>query len=271
MPWIQTHLTVDKSQAPLVELLLEQLGALSVTLGDAGDTDIDSLRAALNGALAREPGRSLEIEVLEDRDWERAWLDRFAPMCFGKRLWIRPGGQALDAGPDAAIVDLDPGLAFGTGTHPTTALRLEWLDAHPPAGLEVIDFGCGSGILGIAALKLGARRVEAVDHDPQAVLATCENAQRNAVADRLQACDDRAFEDRPAQLVLANILANVLIELAPRIGGLVAPGGTLVLSGILADQAAAVTEAYQHVIDFQPPHQREGWVLLHGHRPLETA
>jgi ribosomal protein L11 methyltransferase len=297
VPWIQTHLTVDKSQAPLVELLFENLGALSVTLGDAGDepmlepapgetplwsatrvtglfpgdTDIDHLRAALNDALAREPGRSLEIEILEDRDWERAWLDRFAPMRFGERLWIRPGGQPVDAGPEAAIVDLDPGLAFGTGTHPTTALCLEWLDAHPPAGHEVIDFGCGSGILGIAALKLGARHVLCVDHDPQAVLATRENAQRNAVADRLSACDDHTFEDRPAQLVLANILANVLIELAPRIGGLVTPGGDLVLSGILAEQAEAVADAYGDLFDFQPPQEHEGWVLLHGRRREKSA
>ncbi len=292
MPWIQAHLTVDRSQAPLLELLLEQLGALSVTLGDAGDepmlepapgetplwsatrvsglfsgdTDIDALRAALGGALAREPGRHLEIEVLEDRDWERAWLDRFTPMRFGRRLWVRPGGQTVDAGEDAAIVDLDPGLAFGTGTHPTTALCLEWLDAHPPRDIEVIDFGCGSGILGIAALKLGARRVTAVDHDPQAVLATRDNARRNAVEEYLHACGDHEFTYRPAPLVLANILANVLVELAPRIGGLVAANGTLVLSGILEAQAGRVLDAYRDIIDFQPVRRQAGWVLLHGQR-----
>ncbi len=172
---------------------------------------------------------ALKIEVLEDCNWKHTWLERLTPMRFGEHLWIRPGGQILDASPDAAIVDLDPGLAFGTGTHPTTALCLESLDAHPPERLEVIDFGCGSGILGIAALKLGARHVEAIDHDPQAVL--------------------------------ANILANVLIERASHISRLVSPGGTLVLSGISADQAVPVTEAYRHIIDFQPIQQREGWIL----------
>ncbi len=291
MPWIQCHLTVDKSQAPLVELLFEQLDALSVTLGDAGDepmlepapgetplwqatrvsalfagdTDIDRLRSAIGQALAQEVGAGLEIEVVEDRDWERAWLDRFRPMRFGQRLWVRPGGQEI-ADPHAIAVDLDPGLAFGTGTHPTTALCLEWLDGARLTGKKVIDFGCGSGILAIAALKLGAAKAIGVDHDPQALLATRENAARNGVVDRLEAWSDQAFPTRRAPLVLANILANVLIELEPRIVDLVAPGGELVLSGILPEQADEVVAAFSGDLLFSSARERDGWVLLHARR-----
>jgi len=289
--WLQAHLTVDKSRAPLIELLLENLGAVAVTLGDAGDepmlepapgetplwqatrvsglfegdTDPDALRSALNQALAADVSRSLTLEHLKDRDWERAWLERFRPMRFGRRLWIRPSGSEI-AQPDAVIVDLDPGLAFGTGTHPTTALCLGWLDAHELAGQEVIDFGCGSGILAIAALKLGARHAVAVDHDPQAVLATRDNAARNGVDDRLEVVHSADFRPRPADLVLANILANILIGLSPQIGGLVRPGGRLVMSGILRDQANEVIRAYADRVDFAPRQQADDWVLLHGTR-----
>ncbi|RMG36884.1 MAG: 50S ribosomal protein L11 methyltransferase [Gammaproteobacteria bacterium] len=291
MPWIQCHLTVDKSQAPLVELMLEAQGALSVSLEDAGDepmlepppgetplwqatrisglfpgdTDIDQLRSGIGQALARDLGHNLQIEVLEDRDWERVWLERFAPMRFGHRLWVRPG-EAPIPDPDGIIVDLDPGLAFGTGTHPTTALCLEWLDRAELADKEIIDFGCGSGILAIAALKLGASRAVAIDHDPQALTATRENATRNGVIDRLEIVDDQNLPERPVPLVLANILANVLIALQPRLTALVAPGGELVLSGVLAEQADAVIDAFTAELEFSCPQQRDGWVLLHGHR-----
>lgn len=298
MPWLQLHLTVDKTRAPLIELLFENLGAVAVTLGDAGDepmlepgpgetplwqatrvsglfagdADPDQLRSAVNQALAADVSRSLALERLEDRDWERAWMARFQPMRFGRRLWIRPSGREV-AQPDAVVVDLDPGLAFGTGTHPTTALCLEWLDAHEPAGLDVIDFGCGSGVLAIAALKLGARRVTAVDHDPQALLATRENAARNAVDDRLSVVHSDQFAatagQQAADLVLANILANVLIGLAPTLAGLVRPGGRLVMSGILRGQADAVARAYAGRLDFAAPSYREEWALLHGIRGRE--
>ena len=291
MPWIQTHLVVDKSRAPLIELLFENLGALSVTLGDAGDepmlepapgetplwsatrvtglfsgdTDIDGLRSAINQALNRETGQQLQLEVLEDRDWERAWLERFRPMRFGKRLWICPSGHRVEQ-PDAAVVDLDPGLAFGTGTHPTTALCLEWLDGAALAGRTLIDYGCGSGVLAIAALKLGAAHAVGVDHDPQAILASRDNAQRNGVSERLELFLDRDFRATPAPLVVANILANVLIELQPRLGPLVAPGGELVLSGILREQAEEVIDAYRDTLRFDEPVERDGWVLLHALR-----
>lgn len=292
MPWIQTHLVVDKSLTPLVELLFENLGALSITLGDAGDepmlepgpgetplwsatrvtglfsgdTDIDTLRSTLNQALHREIGQHLQLEILEDQEWERAWLTRFQPMRFGQRLWICPTGHQVEQ-PDAVVVDLDPGLAFGTGTHPTTALCLAWLDGAELDHRNVIDFGCGSGVLAIAALKLGAEKAIGVDHDPQAILASRENAKRNGVSDRLDLFLDSEFEATPAPLVVANILANVLIGLQPTIDSLVAPGGELVLSGILQEQAEEVINAYQGTLSFDPPTTRNAWVLLHAHRP----
>lgn len=291
MSWIQTHLTVDKSQAPLIELILEGLGALSVTLGDAGnepmlepapgatplwtatrvsglfdsDTDIDGLRSAFNQALTRELGHHLVIERLQDEDWERRWLERFHPMRFGRRLWICPTGHQVTE-PGAVVVDLDPGLAFGTGTHPTTELCLRWLDQADLENKTLIDFGCGSGVLGIAALKLGAARVIGIDHDPQAILASRQNAQRNGVGACFEAVENAGFDQSPADIVIANILANVLIDLSDSIGPLVGPGGQLVLSGILDDQAESVREAYRNTLSFAPPYRKEGWVLLHASR-----
>ena len=291
MPWIQTHLTVDKSQAPLIELLLENLGALSITLGDAGDEpmlepapgetplwsatrvtglfngdiDPDQLRSAVNQSLERDVSRHLVIEPLQDQDWERSWLERFQPMRFGRRLWICPTGHHVEQ-PDAVVVDLDPGLAFGTGTHPTTDLCLQWLDGADLHGKTVIDFGCGSGVLAIAALKLGASKAIGVDHDPQAIIASHNNARRNGVADRLELYLDSDFQPSSADIVLANILANVLIQLRARIMPLVSPEGQLVLSGILAEQAGAVMQAYAGTLDFAPPLEKGDWALLHATR-----
>ena len=296
MTWLQAHLTVGKTRAPLIELLFESLGAVAITLGDAadepmlepgpgetplwqatritglfeGDTDVDALRSAINQALNADSSRSLSLEHLKDRDWERAWLDRFRPMRFGRRLWIRPGGQAIDQD-DAVAVDLDPGLAFGTGTHPTTALCLSWLDGHDIRGKTIIDFGCGSGVLAIAALKLGARHAIAVDHDPQAVLATRDNAERNGVSDRIEVLHSDDFEGHTADLVIANILANILIALSAKIAGLLKPGGQLVMSGILREQSQAVAAAYADRIDFAPAEMRDDWVLLHGRSITQPA
>jgi len=291
MPWLQTHLTVTKEQAPLIELLFENLGAVSVLLGDAadepmlepgpgetplwshtrvtglfeGDTDADALRAAIGQALQAELGSRLELEVLEDREWERAWLDNFKPMRFGERLWVCPHGMEVEAD-NAVVVRLDPGLAFGTGTHPTTALCLEWLDGADVAGRTVIDYGCGSGILAVAALKLGASQVIGIDHDPQALIATRDNAAANGVANRLLVQGSDAADPAPADIVLANILANVLIDLSPRIAPLVGDGGELVLSGILEDQWPAVAKAYSAGLDFGQATIKDGWVRLHGRR-----
>jgi len=291
MPWIQTQLVVDKTRTPLVELLFENLGALSITLGDAadepmlepgpgetplwsatrvtglfpGDTDIDELRSALDQALNRDTARHLQIEVLEDKDWERTWLERFKPMRFGSRLWICPTGHRVEDA-DAVVVDLDPGLAFGTGTHPTTALCLNWLDGADLTGRTVIDFGCGSGVLAIAALKLGAAHAIGIDHDPQALLASRRNAERNQVSEQLEVHTNDEIQPSPTPLVIANILANVLIDLQPEIARLVAPDGELVLSGILREQADEVIKAYLGAMQFDEPIEQEGWVLLHARR-----
>jgi ribosomal protein L11 methyltransferase len=287
--WLQLHLTVDKSQAALIEHLLETLGAVAVSLGDAGDepmlepgpgetplwqatritglfdgnTDADALRSRIEQALTAHIGRSLRLERLAERDWERVWLDQFKPMRFGRRLWIRPSGSTIEAD-DAVVVDLDPGLAFGTGTHPTTALCLTWLDGSDVRGKRVIDFGCGSGVLAIAALRLGAAHAVAIDHDPQALIATTDNAARNGVRDRLTVVGSEEVPGDRAAVVVANILANVLVDLAPTISSLVEPGGQLVLSGILADQADDVMQAYAGSVKFAPRIERDGWVLLHG-------
>ena len=195
------------------------------------------------------------VEHIEDRPWERVWLDEFAPTRFGRRLWVCPRGQAPDPaeiGPDTVIVELDPGLAFGTGHHATTALCLEWLDALDLTGKTVLDYGCGSGILAIAALRLGAALAVAVDHDPQALEATRDNAAENGVADRIQVY---APEDQPrltADVLVANILAGPLVELAPRLAELVAPGGALALSGVLEEQAPEVAAAYSPHFDLDP-------------------
>jgi ribosomal protein L11 methyltransferase len=167
---------------------------------------------------------------------------------------------------EAVVLDLDPGLAFGTGTHPTTALCLQWLDGHPPRGREVLDFGCGSGILAIAALKLGAAHALGTDIDDQALWASRENARRNGVEARLTLMLPEALPDTPVDLLLANILANPLIQLAPRLAMLVKPDGQLLLSGILAEQAETVMAAYAPWIRFDPILEQEGWVCLAGEK-----
>jgi len=290
MPWLQAHLTVSREQAPLIELVFDNLGALSVTLLDAADepmlepapgetplwsntrvtglfeggTDSDQLRSLIDQALNTDTSRQLTLEILEDQAWERAWLKYFQPLRFGDRLWICPTGKRVDS-EDSVVIRLDPGLAFGTGTHPTTALCLEWLDGAELQNKTLIDYGCGSGILAIAALKLGAARVIAVDHDPQAIIATISNAQQNNVSEQLLAVSSNDFQTQQADTVIANILANILVELAPQISQLVKPGGDLVLSGILQDQAAQVISAYT-AFNFSAPVQREDWVRLQAHK-----
>jgi ribosomal protein L11 methyltransferase len=187
-------------------------------------------------------------------------------MCFGERLWICPDGQRPPAEDGQVLIDLDPGLAFGTGTHATTALCLEWLDQHPPRGQRVLDYGCGSGILAIAALKLGAAAVWGVDIDQQALWASRENAARNQVADGLTTALPEELPEQDYDLLLANILANPLIELAPRLAELVRPGGQLVLSGILSEQAVEVQRAYESWFRFSSLAEQEDWVRLHAVR-----
>ncbi|HYN76825.1 MAG TPA: 50S ribosomal protein L11 methyltransferase [Lamprocystis sp. (in: g-proteobacteria)] len=297
MPWLQIAFTVDEARAPLLEAALENAGALAVTLGDAGDdpqlepppgamplwaavrlialfedgpgapTKVQAIAAALAGHSLTTP----TIEAIADRAWERVWLDEFRPARFGRRLWVCPQGQPAGAA-DAVVVDLDPGLAFGTGHHPTTALCLEWLDGNDLVGQSLLDFGCGSGILAIAALKLGATRVIAVDHDPQALEATRANAAANGVATRLTVClpAELAAVQLPVDLVIANILAGPLVELAPVLLTALRPGGQLALSGVLAEQVQAVGLAYRHQVDLAPVRVREDWALICGTRRLAS-
>jgi ribosomal protein L11 methyltransferase len=216
-------------------------------------------------ARALPDGPAPNFEVLPDKAWEREWLRDFRPMRFGRRLWVCPGGVPAGT-PDAIRIELDPGLAFGTGTHPTTALCLEWLDSQDLAGRQVVDYGCGSGILAIAAAKLGAARVVAMDIDPQALIATRENAERNGVSGALGVTGEPRLPARSADVLLANILAGPLVELAPQFAKAMRPSGRLALSGLLAEQAETVTAAYRPWFDIATAATRDGWALLAGRR-----
>jgi ribosomal protein L11 methyltransferase len=284
-------LTAPGNQVESIEDLLLELGALSTSLEDAGDhtlleplpgetpvwpeavvsglfeddADAAAITLALSTLLGIAPG-TIAREDVEERDWVRAWMDDFRPMRFGERLWIVPTGYE-PPDPEAVNLLLDPGLAFGTGTHPTTALCLEWLDAHPPVDASVIDYGCGSGVLAIAALRLGARHCIGVDLDPQALIATRANARRNDIADeRLPVCLPEDLHAGPVDLVMANILSGPLVELAPVLGRLVRPGGRLILSGLLEEQAETVKAAYGDGFTMEVPTVRQGWALLAGIR-----
>ncbi len=291
MSWLQLSIDTSEAEAPLYELLFENLGALSVTLGDAGDqpllelppesqqlwhqtrvtalfegdTDANQLKQLLSDSIKQEEAERIVWERIEDRIWERVWLEHFKPMRFGRRLWICPEGQSVTDS-DGVIVKLDPGLAFGTGTHPTTALCLEWLDAQDLQGKTIIDYGCGSGILAIAALKLGADSALAVDHDPQALQATRENAEKNGVSNRIITQLPDEVSAQPADILLANILAEPLLQLAEILAGLVKPGGAMALSGILSEQEEALKDRYQPLMDLSPTQQREEWILISGIR-----
>ena len=273
------------------EEALWALGAQSVTLLDAGDQpllepgpgetplwpestieallpdDLSEQEVLLALAAARVISdlAGVQFERLAERDWERAWMDRFKPMQFGDSLWICPSHIEPDA-EWGVVVRLDPGLAFGTGTHPTTALCLEWMDATEFSGKTVTEYGCGSGVLAVAAALKGAAKVHAIDHDPQALTATCDNASGNGVLDRIETALPGALADPRADIVLANILAGPLVELADRIAGLVRPGGALVLSGILEEQAGDVERAYDPLIGKARKVARDGWVRLDFHR-----
>ena len=302
MPYLQLSLPCSEDQQPRVERALEDVGALAVTLQDAhldaadeqaifepgvgeiplwremtltalfdADTDALLLLAALE---AFDPGldwTQVRFEKVEDQDWERAWLDQFQPMRFGTRTWIGPWNHDLpdDAqADDAAIVRLDPGLAFGSGTHPTTALCLRWLDELASRdelqGREVLDFGCGSGILALAALKLGALRAVGVDNDPQALIASADNAQRNGMA-----IDVFMPQDEPARtypIVVANILAIALDALAETLAARTAPGGRIAMSGILSGQEDELLERYAIWFDDLQVARQEDWIRIEGRR-----
>ncbi len=290
MPWIQLKLNATSENAEDIGELLMANEALSATFTDShdspifepapgetrlwGDTDITGLYEAdtdmqqVINALKQSPllddDFAYKVEQLEDKDWEREWMDNFHPMQFGKRLWICPSWKPV---PDenAVNVMLDPGLAFGTGTHPTTALCLAWLDGQDLQDKVVIDFGCGSGILAIAALKLGAKRVIGIDIDPQAITASRDNAQRNNVSDQLELFLPADLpEGIVADVLVANILAGPLRELSTNIEALIKPQGALALSGILEQQAAELIEVYGQWFNMDNAEIKEEWARLSG-------
>ncbi|MGH8209474.1 MAG: 50S ribosomal protein L11 methyltransferase [Steroidobacteraceae bacterium] len=212
------------------------------------------------------PSTLIHARVVEDRAWEREWLKDFHAMRFGERLWVCPHHEHVQA-PDAVVVKMDPGLAFGTGTHPTTALCLEWLDRSPTVtGARVIDYGCGSGVLAVAGVKLGAAEAHCFDIDPQALIATRDNAEANAVSARVLLHNSTESLPNGVTVLLSNILSGPLCELAPRFAALVRPGGDLVLAGLMEFEVCDVTRAYAACFDIRPFGQREGWVGLAGRR-----
>ena len=301
MPYLQLELPCRRDAQPRLERALEDAGALSVTLQDAhldaadeqaifepgvgetplwdelqlqalfdGDADALALLAALEAAEPQVDWSQARFERIDDQDWERAWLDTFQPMRFGERTWIVPWNHELpaDAGAQAAIVRLDPGLAFGSGTHPTTALCLRWLDALAVRGelqgRELLDFGCGSGILALAAAKLGAAGTTAVDNDPQALIATDDNAERNGVSIAAYLPQDEPLRTYP--LVVANILASALDALADTLAARTAPDGRIAMSGILAGQEHELLQRFAPWFDALQVERDGDWVRIDGRR-----
>jgi len=292
--WQELHFTARKDQVEPLEDWLFERGALSVTLQDkadqpllepgpgetplwdavrltalfAGSEDLTPLLGEIPSELCTQ-APAVAVPVA-DREWTRVWEDQFHPLQMGERLWVCPSWTP-PPDPDAINILLDPGLAFGTGTHPTTAMCLRALDADLPPGKRVVDYGCGSGILGIAAARLGATAVLGVDNDPQAITASRDNAQRNEVPDAafpvvLPQDDLIASWQASADWVVANILAGPLVALAPVLTALMIPGGRLLLAGLLVDQAEAVIEAYAPGVALLISDQQEGWVLLAGEK-----
>ncbi len=290
MPWLQIKIPAARAEADSLADALTACGALSVTIQDASDeprlqgacepaplwsknhvtglfpaeVDARAVLAALRHALGRQD-LAHELALLEDTDWARAWMAHYRPVQIAANLWVTPS-WCDPPDPRAVNVVLDPGLAFGTGTHPSTALCLEWLARQPLGGCRVIDYGCGSGILAIAALKLGAAHAIGVDVDAQALDTSRENAARNGVAERYRACLPAALtSDERADVLVANILGATLVELAPELAARVAPSGRIALGGILAEQADDVRRAYAPHFALNPG-ERDGWVLLAGPR-----
>ena len=292
MPWIQLRLSADEDTAEKYSDWLSACGAQAVTFIDAKDTpiyeplpgddviywnntvvmglydashDMDKVLNYLKSIHPDKANMAYKLEQLEDKDWEREWMDNFHPMKFGERLWICPSWREVPE-PNAVNVMLDPGLAFGTGTHPTTALCLTWLDGLDLKGKTVVDFGCGSGILSLAALKLGAKKVIGIDIDPQALQASLENAKRNQCEDRLELFLPKEQPQFKADVVVANILAGPLRELAPVIIEYVASKGVLALSGVLEEQAEQLQSIYGEFCQMDPIKVQEEWVRLSGVR-----
>ena len=293
MSWLQIKIPSSPEYAELFEDLLLESGCAAVTFQDAEDNpifepdlgttplwqstvvtglfsaeyDLQStlafIRTELNARLNDDQViPEVSAEILEDKDWERAWMDTYHPMQFGQRLWVCPSWRDV---PDPTAVNLllDPGLAFGTGTHPTTALCLEWLDAQPLEGQSVVDYGCGSGILGIAALLLGAASVVAVDIDQQALTATRDNLSRNQLPDnKLTTFLPEQVPALKADLLIANILAGPLVQLKSVFAELLKPGGRLLLSGLLNHQATDIHQAYNDCFILDELVEKDNWIRI---------
>ena len=292
MSWQQLNLTCPLADLEQVEALLTELGALSISLRDAGDnpiyeplpgdspvwqesivtatfgedSDPEQLAQKLMASLPVTLARTMTRGSFQDRDWQQAYRQHFKPLQCAPRLWIVPSWyQPPD--PTATNLRLDPGLAFGTGSHPTTALCLAWLAEQDLPGLELIDYGCGSGILAIAGILLGAKWVLAIDIDEQALGACRSNMALNSIPhQRIRVCLPHAAGHTAADLLMANILAGPLVDLAPRLAGMVKPGGKIILSGILNSQLNEIQSAYDTFFAMDPPREREEWVCIGGSR-----
>lgn len=290
MTWHQISVISNKNTAPQIADFFSNLGAVSVTYMDAEDQPVyepapgetriwrqtktialfeleaepELVKTLLFSQFNEQTLSHWFHEILEDQTWERTWMEHYQPMKFGDSLWVCPTGQEKTEA-NSICMTLDPGLAFGTGTHPTTALCLQWLATHDLTNKIIIDYGCGSGILAIAALLLGAKKAYAVDIDPQAITATLDNARKNNVTDKVECFLVDEFPAFQADLVIANILAQPLCELSKTISALIKEDGQLILSGILIEQAETVTAAYKHHnITIQPPTIEEDWCRLDG-------
>ncbi|NND67249.1 MAG: 50S ribosomal protein L11 methyltransferase [Halioglobus sp.] len=290
MSWLQLRLDVAPDAVADLENALLAAGAVAVTLEDNADqpllepgvgetplwqetrlTGLFAADAEMDTVLRNLPvddSARARVEILEDKDWEREWMQHYQPMQFGPRLWVCPSWLEPPE-PDSINLLLDPGLAFGTGTHPTTALCLAELDALDPAGKTVVDFGCGSGILAVAALKLGAERALGIDNDPQALRASRDNARRNGLPDAALPVAlpgdniEQEYVGR-ADIVVANILAGPLVALSDKLLAFLAPGGTLLLSGLLATQADELCGHYANRVSLTVAGEHDGWVCLQG-------
>lgn len=290
MTWHQLSIISDKETASDISDFFSDLGAVSVTYMDAedqpvyepppGETQIWSktkvialfeldaepelVKTLLFSKFKKHPLEDWFAEVLQNQTWERSWMEHYQPMKFGKSLWVCPTGQETTEDNTTCMI-LDPGLAFGTGTHPTTALCLEWLATHDLSDKIIIDYGCGSGILAVAAILLGAKQAHAIDIDPQAITATLANAEKNNVQDKISCYLPEQFEAFQADIVMANILAHPLCDLAGTISALVKNEGNLILSGILIEQADLVSNAYQQQnFTISPAVKQQDWCRIDG-------
>jgi len=288
MAWLQLSVKTGQANAEALAAFLEELGAVTVSLSDAGDEPVlepkpgemplwanvtahalfneGTEQASLRDVVAAtypDCADTIVFAELEDREWLNEWKRDTSPKQYGQRLWVYPWEEQPEDDNSVAVY-LEPGLAFGTGDHPTTAMCLRWLDANPPAGGKVLDYGCGSGLLAIAAVKLGANRADCVDIDPQALIATNQNALQNGIADKICSFEPAKLADTGFEIVLANILSGILVDLSSTLTGLMSPGGQLVLTGILAEQAQTVIDAYAGSVKLSVAAEEDGWVMLAG-------